>query len=102
MRRDHIDLEKGDGNPDGVNQLAGKVHAIEYQGTYVKVTLEVPDNEAFVANVPDARYFNRPIDIGDQVVAAWKAEEVHLLTGDLGMADAAEAGPYDKDLEIAS
>ena len=102
VRRDHIDLEKSDGNPDGVNQLAGTVHAIEYQGTYVKVTLDAPDNEAFVANVPDAHYFSQPIDVGDQVVASWKAEAVHLLTGDLGMADAVEAGPYDKDLEIAS
>ena len=102
VRRDHTDLEKGDAHPDGVNQLAGTVHAIEYQGTYVKVTLETSENEDFVANVPDARYFSRPIDIGDQVVASWKAEEVHLLTGDLGKADDDEVGPYDKELEMAS
>jgi putative spermidine/putrescine transport system ATP-binding protein len=102
VRRDHTDLEKGDANPGSVNQVAGTVHAIEYQGTYVKVTLETLENEAFVANVPDARFFSRPIDIGDQVVASWKAEAVHLLTGDLGKADEGEGGPYDKELEMAS
>ena len=102
VRRDHIDLAKGDANPGGVNQLAGTVHAIEYQGTYVKVTLEASDNEAFVANVPDAQYFSQPIGIDDQVVASWKAEEVHILAGDLGKVGDGEDGPYDKEMDIAS
>ena len=102
VRRDHTKLAKGDRNQDVVNQLAGTVRAIEYQGTYVKVTLESPENEEFVANVPDQEYFNQPIDIDDQVVASWKAESVHLLTGDLGKAGDGEEGPYDKEIEMAS
>ena len=102
VRRDHIDLTKGNGNPDGINQIVGTVLAIEYQGTYVKVTLEAPGNEEFVANVPDARFFSESIDIGDKAVASWEADEVHLLTGDLGNSNDSEAGPYDKELEIAS
>jgi putative spermidine/putrescine transport system ATP-binding protein len=102
VRRDHIDLAKGGADPGAVNQVTGTVHAIEYQGTYVKVTLEALENEDFVANVPDARFFDHPIDIGDQVVASWQADEVHLLTGDLGKAEEVEGGPYDKELEMAS
>ena len=102
VRRDHTDLTKGSGTPGTTNQITGEVHAIEYQGTYVKVTLEAPENESFVAHVPDGRYFKDPIDIGDQVAASWPAEEVHLLVGDLGHADEASGGPYDKEMETGA
>jgi hypothetical protein len=64
------------------NTVAGAVHAIEYQGTYVKVTIDVPGREPFVANLVDMRFFADPVDIGDPVVARWVPEDVHLLTGD--------------------
>jgi putative spermidine/putrescine transport system ATP-binding protein len=62
VRRDRIQLEKvaAAGRSGQVNALAGEVHAIEYQGSYVKVTLDVPGWPAFVANVPDDRYFAMP------------------------------------------
>jgi putative spermidine/putrescine transport system ATP-binding protein len=88
VRRDRVALERGPrgaGAPsERPNAVAGAVHAIEYQGAYVKVTIDVPGREAFVANLVDRRFFADPVDIGDPVVARWAPEEVHLLRGDLG------------------
>ena len=53
-----------------MNGVAGEVHAIENQGSYVKVTVDLGDGEEFVANVLDEDYFVDPIDIGD---ARWRA-----------------------------
>src|SRR5437867_10597190 len=86
VRRDRVELEKcGERplvQPDSANSLAGTVHAIEYQGSYAKVTIDVPGREQFVANVADHAFLIAPLDIGDAVVARWATEDVHLLTGD--------------------
>jgi len=88
VRRDRVELERGrrppGAPPERTNALVGAVHAIEYQGSYVKVTIDVPGREPFVANVTDGRFFADPVDIGDPVQASWAPEDVHLLTGDLG------------------
>ena len=102
VRRDHIKLEKGSTTNGTVNCLTGLVDAIEYQGTFVKVTLKTSLNEEFIANVPDADFFAQAIDIGDQVVASWHADEVHVLTGDLGKSDTGTAGPYDTETDVAT
>jgi putative spermidine/putrescine transport system ATP-binding protein len=88
VRRDRVQLERAPRHPSAPpeqpNAVAGAVHAIEYQGTYVKVTIDVSGREQFVANVADSKFFANPVDIGDPVVARWVPEDVHLLTGDLG------------------
>ncbi|MEZ5667203.1 MAG: ABC transporter ATP-binding protein [Alphaproteobacteria bacterium] len=81
VRRDHTTLAKGDGGQPGPNCLQGTVRAVEYQGTYVKVTLSVPGDDEFVSYVPDDRYFGSPVGIGDAVTASWSADQVHLLHG---------------------
>jgi putative spermidine/putrescine transport system ATP-binding protein len=67
------------------------VHAIENQGSYVKVTIDVGDGEEFVANVLDEEFFVDPIDIGAPVVATWGPRDVRRLedrrvAGDSAMA----------------
>ena len=75
------DAHRPPGAPlERTNAVVGAVHAIEYQGTYVKVTIDVPGREQFVANVVDSKFFANPVDIGDPVVARWVPEDVHLLT----------------------
>ena len=59
--------------------MTGEVHTLENQGSYVKVTLEMSDDEEFVANVLDETFFTNPFDIGDRVVARWSASDVKLL-----------------------
>ncbi|MBN9070364.1 MAG: ABC transporter ATP-binding protein [Rhizobiales bacterium] len=79
VRRDRIDLARKETLPAGaVNALAGRVVATEYQGSYVKVTIDI-GSDLFVANVSDSAYFKDPADVGDHVVASWQAETVHLL-----------------------
>src|SRR5712692_2389585 len=52
VRRDHIRLsraESNDGQP-GVNAVTGRVAGIEYQGTWLKITIDEACGEEFVVN----------------------------------------------------
>ena len=91
VRRDRIALTKSRGEASGgVNSIPGVVEATEYQGSYVKVTLDVGGG-IFVANISDGAYFAEPVAMGDPVIASWKTEDVHVLT----KVDAGAAGdPY--------
>ena len=86
VRRDRIHLGKQAG-AETVNAVNGKVRAIEYQGTWVKVTLEGASNEDFVVNVPDSEFFADPVGAGDVVRAHWTAQDVHPLIGGAGRSD---------------
>ncbi len=82
LRRDRVAVrrrEAGQGQADLMNAFAGEVHAIENQGSYVKMTIDTGDGEEFVANVLDEDYFIDPIDIGAPVLASWLPREVRLL-----------------------
>jgi len=96
VRRDHTDLVKSEAKNEQPNCVSGTVIAIEYQGTYVKVTLDASDNHEFVSHVPDNIFFAQPIAVGDAVVASWQTSAVHYLAGDHARA---EVGA---DLELAS
>jgi putative spermidine/putrescine transport system ATP-binding protein len=83
IRRDRIIIEKvapGAKPQSGLNAVVGEVHTLENQGSYVKVTLDLADNdEEFVAHVADDIFFAAPLDIGEKVVARWSASDVNLL-----------------------
>lgn len=82
IRRDRITVVKlplSGLPPEEVNAVTGEVHAIENQGSYVKVTLDVFEDEEFVANVSDEAFFHDPLEIGDRVVARWSTNHVRLL-----------------------
>ena len=96
IRRDRVSVSKAQGCATAsgkVNALFGEVHAIEYQGSYVKVTIQRPTGEEFVANVIDDDFFRDPLDIGDSVLASWSARDVLILEGapDSGAASMDEA-----------
>jgi putative spermidine/putrescine transport system ATP-binding protein len=92
VRRDHIRLARQASDaPLPVNAATGVVRAIEYQGIYVKVTLDLPlppgavnGGDEFVAYVEEGHYFRDPVVIGDKVVGSWNIEETHRLVGELG------------------
>jgi putative spermidine/putrescine transport system ATP-binding protein len=86
VRRDRIHLTKQDATGI-VNTVSGKVRAIEYQGTWVKVTLEGATSEDFVVNLPDTEFFVDIVNPGDTVRAYWKPLDVHLLLGGAGRTD---------------
>ncbi len=92
IRRDRIKLRKHgkDGAAPGVNEISGTVEAVEYQGSYVKVKVDLGGG-AFVANVSDGDYFADPLGSGDRVTASWNAADVNVLT----KVDVGDAGdPY--------
>jgi putative spermidine/putrescine transport system ATP-binding protein len=102
VRRDRIQLERAASIERELNALRGVVHAIEYQGSYVKVTLDIPGWPEFVAYVSDERFFAAPVDIGDAVVARWSAQDVRVLEADVGRAAAtAETPLYREELGLA-
>ncbi|HTS53717.1 MAG TPA: ABC transporter ATP-binding protein [Burkholderiales bacterium] len=81
VRRDHIRLSRAastSGQP-GVNAVIGRVAAIEYQGTWLKITLEEACGEEFVVNVPDNIFFADPLSVGEPALAQWDAGEIHFL-----------------------
>jgi putative spermidine/putrescine transport system ATP-binding protein len=95
IRRDRIAVDKlapGGKPADGINAVPGEVHAIEYQGSYVKVTLEVAGGEEFVVHLLDEDFFRDPLDLGDLVLARWSVHDVKLLD-DERAADADQVPP---------
>jgi putative spermidine/putrescine transport system ATP-binding protein len=89
VRRDRIKLAAAGGGDakHSVNSVRGRVRGTEYQGSWVKITLEVTGSEDFVVNLPDSEFFARPMQPGDAVEAHWNAQEVHLLKGGAGRSD---------------
>ena len=84
VRRDSITLARAaePSSPiEPANTVRGTVHAIEYQGSHVKVTIDLASPEEFVANVPESAFFADPLEIGDPVLANWAADDVHVLDG---------------------
>jgi len=108
IRRDRVKLARTGADRAGggatSNAVAGTAHAVEYQGTYVKVTIDVAGRDRFVANLPDDVFRKDPVDIGDRVVAGWSVEDLHLLVADLGreVADAASGRPYGEEFGAAA
>ena len=81
VRRDYIAIRKRtDADTQAAaNAVFGTVDSIEYQGNFVKVSLQVPGMDTFVANVPDHDYFVEPIGPGDAVAAQWDKQHAHVL-----------------------
>jgi putative spermidine/putrescine transport system ATP-binding protein len=96
VRRDQIGLRREDGaTHPGENAVRGTVEAVEYQGTFVKVTLADASPEEFIVHEPEATFFQSPVDRGDRVVAYWSAEHVHPLDPDRAAGGAAHR-PYEE------
>ena len=93
IRRDRVRLKRrGGSKKTGVNEIAATVQSTEYQGTYVKVTLDAK-GQVFVANVADHDYFTERVDRGDDVIVSWDTADVHVLSeADKGSAAAPYAG----------
>jgi hypothetical protein len=83
VRRDRIALSNA--SPGSVlkalepNMIVGTVHAIEYQGSYVKVSIHRSGQEDVVAHVSDHAFFPLQVQVGGRVMARWGVEDVHLL-----------------------
>lgn len=95
VRRDQIELASASrGSPPTAtepNAVCGTVQAIEYQGSYVKVTIHRSGHEDIIVHMPDRGFFPMQVQMGEPVVARWAVEDVHILR-------AVGGHPYDQAL----
>jgi putative spermidine/putrescine transport system ATP-binding protein len=83
VRRDQIELASASQSSAATatepNAVCGTVQAIEYQGSYVKVTIHRSGHEDVIAHMPDRAFFPLQVHLGDPVVARWTVADAHLL-----------------------
>ena len=62
------------------NTLSGRVTDLEYQGTFVKISIETPGRDEFIVHLSDSVFFEAPLENGQAVTAHWdSAQNFHLL-----------------------
>jgi putative spermidine/putrescine transport system ATP-binding protein len=107
IRRDRIGLARTSqdaaATPTAPNIVCGTVQAIEYQGSYVKVTIHRSGHGEVIAHLPDRAFFPMKLNVGDPVVARWSVEDVHLLHAERGRGDDSAVGgrPYGMEQRYA-
>ena len=77
VRADRCRLAKA---AKGEPHLSGRVAAVEYQGSIVRVVLETDHEEGATALVPDNTFYASPVRPGDPATLVWSAEDAHHLT----------------------
>jgi putative spermidine/putrescine transport system ATP-binding protein len=58
----------------------GRVAAVEYQGTTVRVALATDTGDEATALVPDATFYRAPLAPGDAATLVWSDHDAHPLT----------------------
>jgi putative spermidine/putrescine transport system ATP-binding protein len=85
VRRDHIRLTRAatDGSAP-TNCVIGSIRAIEYQGTFVKVTLaaDAGTGGEFVVYLEEGGYFRTPFMVGETVACSWSPEDAQVVAAD--------------------
>jgi putative spermidine/putrescine transport system ATP-binding protein len=71
----------GGGPGEGEIRRSGRVAGIEFQGSVVRVTVATDADLELTVDVAERAFFDNPVGLGDPVVAAWKPEDAHALTG---------------------
>lgn len=80
VRRDGVKLADDRAKHD--NAIKGEIKNIEYQGTFVKVTLKTCQKDEFLVYLTDGVYFAKPRSVGESVSAVWPVEHNHYLVGE--------------------
>ncbi len=82
VRRDRM-VVTGDSDavPIGANALRGCIRQLEYQGTYMKVSLHTnnPSAPGCVVYVEEDTFFKDPVAVGQRVRCTWPMDEAHNL-----------------------
>jgi len=81
VRRDDVELFRpgADSVPPSMTSISARVQAVEYQGYFVKVMLDLAEGGEFVAYLPERKFFAQPVTVGDVVLAAWNTDYARLL-----------------------
>ena len=76
IRADRCQLGTGGDGP----HVNGRVAAVEYQGTMVRVALATDAGDEATALVPDAIFYRAPVAPGDAATLVWSDHDAHPLT----------------------
>ncbi len=60
-------------------RVTGRVVAVEYQGTMVRVALATDPGDEASALVPDSQFYEHPVAAGDAATLMWSERDAHLL-----------------------
>jgi putative spermidine/putrescine transport system ATP-binding protein len=60
--------------------LSGRVAAVEYQGSVVRVALETEQGQQAAAVLPDDLFYAGPVKPGDVATLVWATADAHVLT----------------------
>ncbi|MDA9865077.1 ABC transporter ATP-binding protein [bacterium] len=61
-------------------RVEAQVVAVEYQGTHVSILTKIAGDQEVTALVPDAAFFQKPHNPGDQIGLVWAPTNQHQLT----------------------
>ncbi|GAB4061779.1 ABC transporter ATP-binding protein [Uliginosibacterium sediminicola] len=76
VRSDHMRLADA---PIADQSLPATVRAVEYQGSYVLVSLFSELSDELSVMVPEAEFYNMPCELGRQLQVSWRAQDAHAL-----------------------
>ena len=80
VRTDRIALRRtGTSTPAEEMRVEGIVRGLEYHGSTVHLSLDVPGTEEFGVRIDETRFHAEPIGIGERVEAGWSHGDVHRL-----------------------
>jgi putative spermidine/putrescine transport system ATP-binding protein len=79
IRADMVRVIPGGPVSNRVNQIIGKVSAIEYLGATVQVELQLGSGNEFTVVIIEPEFYQQPFQTGDEVIASWESSAVHLL-----------------------
>ena len=75
VRTDHVSLA-----PAGGPGKAATVQEIEYQGSFVVVSLKAADGQELTATIAEKAFYAAPFGLGDGVTVSWDPANEHSLT----------------------
>jgi putative spermidine/putrescine transport system ATP-binding protein len=85
VRSDRLRLQRAETNSPSDERRAAAVRAVEYQGTYVQISVSpkgLPDgaaDDAWTVTLPDAEFDAAPVAPGDNVFVSWAPAAAHAL-----------------------
>ena len=67
------------GTPNGGPFVSGRVTAVEYQGSMVRVALMTDPGDEASALVPDGAFYAAPVEPGQTTTVSWSPQDAHKL-----------------------
>lgn len=79
IRSDRISLSPKSTSKVESNSSLAKVESIEYQGSQVRVDINMNTTDKFSILVEEEQYFQSEFKLGDEVIASWPESAIHIV-----------------------